>query len=418
MQRVIPGGCRSNWFDWLRPVNLAIYTMAFGVFGLSSCSRERSEGHNEPGNDLKLGKQGLCVADRTVSKRLTAGKPESIDPSKFGADPTGNLDAGPILQAILSSARSGSTVQIAAGATFRHHCGLSITAGGLTISGSGTLLAGNEASSAINVNAANTHIQQITIEGFSSSRRWTSPWQSSLVLDGADASSVQDVKIKGAGSAGVLVRRTQRFRMSNLDVSDTRADGLHITDGASDGKIESVKVRRSGDDGVAIVSYANNQRPVQSITLSGIDVADQLKGRGITVAGGRQIKVKNFQLKRTQGAGLLIGSSRGWETSTTSDVTVEHGSIEEANLDGGVDHGAIFISSEQEAQPISNVSLSDLKVINTRPSASAQIRIINPFAALSSVFFDGLSFSGGPARLVFTQGSTEGITLKNVVRVN
>ena len=199
-----------------------------------------------------------------------------ISPDNFGAVGDGIANDTAALQAAIDSLPSGGTLTIPAGKVYRHSSLLRITKPGVTINGSGTLLASNESSSALIIQADNVTVDGLTLEASPTTKRWEAYEQMKLLLLGHSGIVVKNVTINGSAAAGIYVGSTTNFTLADVSVNNTRADAIHITSGASGGKVLRPTITGSGDDGVAIVSYEGDGAIVNNITVVSPRVLNQV----------------------------------------------------------------------------------------------------------------------------------------------
>jgi Right handed beta helix region len=145
-------------------------------------------------------------------------------------------------------------------------------------------------------------------------------------------------RIYGSAAAGILLGRTQGFLVAGNTVERTNSDAIHISNGSGNGIIVGNRVRESGDDMIAIVSYANNDAPdsdrVRNVLIQDNDVEGAYWGRGITVVGGGNITIRRNRIRNVQtGAGVLIHRESSYNTFGVDNVLVEDNEIEGIQTD-------------------------------------------------------------------------------------
>lgn len=131
-----------------------------------------------------------------------------------------------------------------------------------------------------------------TIEMVSSSRT-----VSSCIKVTDDSSRVRLVrpKILDSSGAGIIVEDATDVQIDNPYVEDTRADGIHITNG---GTLSNITRRvtvtspicvSTGDDAVSVVSYTTATELVEDVTITGAISLDSAAA-GFVCAGGRRVR--------------------------------------------------------------------------------------------------------------------------------
>ena len=146
-----------------------------------------------------------------------------ITPEQFGAKGDGVADDTAAVQSALNSVRAGGTVTLPAGKTYRHTAVLRMSVAGTTLNGSGTLLATNEAASAVYLAADNITVDGPTLKMGATTRRWVAFEQMKLRLGrfaGIVVRNVLDRRVRG----GRRVRR-RRLRLHACPVSPSRTPG-------------------------------------------------------------------------------------------------------------------------------------------------------------------------------------------------
>ena len=106
-------------------------------------------------------------ADHTPAPDVPA-----ITPADFGAIGDGVANDTSAMQNALNSLETGETLTIPAGKTYRHTAVLKVSKPGVTIAGSGTLLATAEATSAVHLAANNITLDGVTLAMGSTTKRW------------------------------------------------------------------------------------------------------------------------------------------------------------------------------------------------------------------------------------------------------
>ncbi|WP_222192780.1 glycosyl hydrolase family 28-related protein [Modestobacter italicus] len=322
---------------------------------------------------------------------------------KFGATGDGRTDDTAALQKALDSVPVGSVLQLKAGATYLHSDVLRLTRSDVTVSGPGaTLLATSEARSSFHVTGSRVQVTGVTFALTSSTRRWDAPAQDKVRVWGNDV-VLRDVRVEGAAAAGIFIDGSARFLLDRVIVSDSRADGIHMSNGARDGRVVSPVTNRTGDDGVAVVSYRSDGVVSARIQVTSPTVNGTTWGRGISVVGGNDISYTDVTIRDTDAAAVYLGSEAEYDTYPSQRVLVRGGTVTGANRNTAKDHGALMVYSGNTGPQTSDVTLQDLTVRDTRSSATWNIGVLaNPGAGLSRVSLTRISLAGGPAMPIYT----------------
>lgn len=317
----------------------------------------------------------------------------------YGAIGNGTADDTNAIRDALNAAGSGGTVIIPAGRVFRHTGVLSVNRPGVRVTGGGTLLATNEEKSSFLVNANRVAIDHVTFAMATTTKRWETYDQMKLRIGAVDGVVIDHVRILGSAAAGVYVGGATNFRLNKLYVADTRADGIHITGSSRDGVVRKPRIKRPGDDGVAVVSYAGGgSAPVSRIKISGPKVYDQVWGRAFSVVGGDQITWKNIYARRSSGASLYIASESNYNTQASTNVQVDGGTIDRANTSSRVDHGAVLLYNGNRNVVNRKIRIKNLRIRNTRRTASRNVAVLSSDGGRQSgILLAKVRISGRPA---------------------
>lgn len=279
------------------------------------------------------------------------------------------------LQAQFDRLSPGDTIRLDR-RTYFHAGVVRITVPGIRVEGNGATLAATDAeTSAVQIAAPGVALADVTLSAPVDGPRRTGLDQHKLVISG-NGVSLTDVTVDGSAAAGVFVDGADDFRITRVTVRDTLADGIHMTDGASNGWVDHPRVERTGDDGVAVVSYGAD-KPCAGITITSPVVAGTRWGRGISVVGGRDVSVRDIAVSATSGAGVYIATEgRPYFTDSVAGVRVTGGSVTGANTDPAVVHGAVLVFSGNAGRSVSDVSVSNLTITATPPNAQRNVGVV------------------------------------------
>jgi hypothetical protein len=352
------------------------------------------------------GSSGPSPSGRQVdpSSGPSTASGRQVDPASFGAVGDGRTDDTQALQKALDSLAAGETLAVAAGKRYRHTAVLRIRKAGTRVSGPGTLLATTEAASSVWIEA-----DRVTLDGglvlkmAATSKRWDAYEQMKLRLAGHSGAVLDHVTIDGSAAAGIYIGGADHFTVTDVTVRDTRADGIHMTEGAHDGTVTRPNVSGVGDDGVAVVSYASNPNPDRHITVDSPTVQSNTWGRGVTVVGGEDITFRNINVVSSNAAAVYVAvEGAPYNTAAAKRVRVLGGTITRANTNASIDHGAVLVYSGRPGYTIDDVLIDRLRIADTRDSASHQIGVIGP-GGFSNIRLTGLTITGGPTNVLHSQ---------------
>ncbi len=326
----------------------------------------------------------------------------------FGAVGDGRTDDTEALQRALDAAGAGDAVVVPAGRTFAHDDVVRVRTDGVTVTGGGTLLATEPARSTLWVEADEATVYDIVLQGTGTRRGGT--WDDTgLLLRGTQGVVVDGVTVRGATSAGVFVDGSSRFVLRDVVVEDSLADGIHLTGGSSDGRVVDPVVRRSGDDGIAVVSYRDAE-PVTGIEVISPRVETTTWGRGISVVGGEDVSYTDVFVEGSDAAALYFASEANWNTHATRGVTVDGGELVGANTSDQVDHGALLVYSGDAARPVTDVRVSDLVIRDTDDRASREVGVLG--APARGVVLEDIEVEGSERGLFVSTNDASQFTLR------
>ena len=279
--------------------------------------------------------------------------------------------------------------------TYGHGGVLKISVPGVTIDGHGaTLQALNDETSSVQVVADNVTVRNLTLTAPTEGKRWGAPNQQKLAVLGTQGVTLDDITVNGSAAAGVFVHGAHNFKLSDIRVANTRADGVHVTGGATDGTLTRITTAGTGDDGVAVVSYGS-EPPCQHITITGPVVNGTTNGRGLAVVGGEHISARNVSVNDTAAAGIYVATEGDpYNTGPVDDVSIADGTVTAANHDTSTVNGAILVYGGRDDVSLTNVRLSGLSVTGTPESAQRDVGLIVDHGTVAGIDFSGLRLDG------------------------
>jgi uncharacterized phage protein (TIGR02218 family) len=196
------------------------------------------------------------------------------------------------------------------------------------------------------------------------------------VIQHAGAASIQTAK--SSGDSGTPA---SNGTITNNTIQDSWADSVHMTADAHHITVESNLIERSGDDGVACVSYTYDAGRVNNITARNNTITDNTSGRGMSVVGGSSILYQNNTIANMIRAGLYIVQEGGSAaTKSCLNVTAEFNTI--TNCGGTVTgHAAVMVYSDGDP----NDSITVARSLITQSGAQNGIRFFGP---QTNILFD------------------------------
>lgn len=303
-------------------------------------------------------------------------------------------DETAMLQQRLDALQPGQTLTLDR-RIYGHAGVLKISVPGVTIDGRGaTLQAINDETSSVQVVADNVTVRNLTLTAPPEGKRWGAPNQQKLAVLGTQGVKLDDITVNGSAAAGVFVQGAHNFELSDIRVAHTRADGVHVTGGSTDGTLTRITTAGTGDDGVAVVSYGN-EPPCQHITITGPIVNGTTNGRGLAVVGGEHISARNISVNDTAAAGIYVATEGDpYNTGSVTDVTITNGTVTGANHDPDTVTGAVLVYSGRDQASLTDVRLSGLSITATPEAAERDVGLIVDHGTVSGIDFNGLRLDG------------------------
>ncbi len=166
---------------------------------------------------------------------------------------------------------------------------------------------------------------------------------SAVLVKDANNFLVDRVTVRNGRSTGIQVYNSggssgNFSRVTGCKVSNTFADGIHMTRGSRFVLVENNEVFANGDDMISVVSYylwpdksRKDPTVTNNIGINNNNVHDNVYARGISVIGGAYVSITNNRIANADSSGIYLCSERSFYTYSTHDVTVENNQIVECN---------------------------------------------------------------------------------------
>lgn len=297
--------------------------------------------------------------------------PQYLNLRDFGAIADGRTDCQAAFAKALAAAKSGGKQLYVPPGKYVHSSTLDVDS--VTMFGDGDLsevISNNPLKSAIYMKGTNPTLRSLkhTVNTNGIPRQHAGD-QASIVPWFAQGFTVENVTVFGGASIGVLVYGSNNGKVLNCRVNKTLADSYHMTNGSRLITVSRNWSRECGDDGVAVVSYKSNANICSDIVIAENDVGYNTWGRGITISGGRNIKVTSNIVTRTNGAGLLIASEgEPWNTYGVDSIVASKNSLIECVTNTTIGHPAALVTGRVDF-PVSNVLLESTVIKDPRNDA-------------------------------------------------
>ncbi|HKH51153.1 MAG TPA: right-handed parallel beta-helix repeat-containing protein, partial [Mycobacterium sp.] len=284
-----------------------------------------------------------------------------------------------------------------------------------------TLAATNDVTSSVQIRADGVSVSDLNLTAPLGGKRYGTYDQHKLFV-AANNVTLSGITITGSAAAGVFLLGANNFRLDNITVRDSRADGIHMSDGSSNGVVNNAVTERTGDDGVAVVSYSERFHPsvtrmCRNIVINNPVVNGTTFGRGVAVVGGENVTYRNINVSRTSGAGVYVSTEGApFFTQSTTGVQILGGSVTGAGWTPGLAMGALAVYGEHGGYSTTNVTFADLVIANTNREAQRNIRIsTKDGGAVNNVAFRNISISQqGDLETIYSNVPPGSYTLSDV----
>lgn len=280
--------------------------------------------------------------------------------TEFGAVDDGVTDNRAAIQAAFDAAATRRSEVLIPKGRFAYS-GM-LRAAGIAIRGTGTqsvLAALDGENEALELSGDHARLHRIRMLGTGTSRL-TTPNSGMIWVHSAREFTIEAVEISGSSSVGIMVDGSAGGLILDNSIERTLADAIHIVNGSRDVVVKGNRVSKSGDDGIAVVSY-RGQPIAGRISIESNAVEDNLWGRGIAVVGGHEISILTNRIEGgpSDYAGIYIAAERQWRTVGVRSVRVSGNRLKNT---GGYrsGHGAITIYNSYDGEVVNE----DINVVD------------------------------------------------------
>lgn len=325
-----------------------------------------------------------------------------VDVRAFGAVGDGIHDDTSSIEDAVASLKRGGVVKFGPG-IYRHNRVLNITKPGIAVVGrDATLLAGDPAHAAIFLSGEGSSLRDLSITTTDPGLRGDRNEHSGIAVTGR-RNTVLRVNVTKSKSAGIIVLGAKDFLIACSTVSETKADGIHVSRASENGRVLSNSVWNSEDDGIAVVSYRPD-RQASGVVIDGNTVEHIRWGRGISVVGSKEVVIRRNRVRSiAMAAGIIVAREAFWNTHGAANVLIEDNDISDiqqslAPLDG----------RERTAQAAIDINSDD-----SEPAlAVTDIRIVSNVIRGSG--YDGIRLNGNVTRVSISGNDLHGIERANL----
>ncbi len=191
--------------------------------------------------------------------------------------------------------------------------------------------------------------------------------KNSISVKNATNFVVDSINVQKASTAGIYITDSIGGTITNNTVQNTQADGIHMTGDSSDITVQYNTVKQVGDDTIAVVSYGKSDKSsgdkgqTNNIRILNNDVGYDSNARGISVVGGRDVRIESNHIERTQMAGIYIATETGdnndYNTQPVDSITINNNVVDRTALRPGGGHADMLVYAGYTA--INDVTFND-----------------------------------------------------------
>ncbi len=246
-----------------------------------------------------------------------------------------------------------------------------LTVDGVTLKGENKtqsiLTSTNPDQGSIDLIGSSPAIRNLTHVYSSVSERDGTNAKNSISVKNATNFVVDNINVQKASTAGIYVTDSVGGTITNNTVQNTQADGIHMTGDSSDITVQYNTVKQVGDDTIAVVSYGKSDKSdgdkgqTNNIRILNNDVGYDSNARGISVVGGRDVRIESNHIERTQMAGIYIATETGakneYNTQPVDSITINNNVVDRTALEASGGHADMLVYAGYTA--INDVTFND-----------------------------------------------------------
>ncbi|MFL6126221.1 CBM35 domain-containing protein [Actinophytocola sp.] len=313
------------------------------------------------GTVLRLAKETTAVdtitvdlVDAEVADAALPAPTGYVNVNSYGAVPNDSGDDTAAIRAAIAAAHGGG-VWIPAG---RYVVGGLLEVSGVSVRGAGiwqTVLQGVNRRGGFMATGSNVQLADFTFDGDVTTRDPDSAPNSDAAIEGdfGTGSLIHHVATNHA-KVGLWVNgNTNGLYASVLRVRNTMADGVNVNGNATGVRVEQSTFRNTGDDALAMWSYAGAGGTVRDSVLAFNTVALPILANGAAVYGGANNRIEDNLITDTvfQGSGITVSN---WHDATpfSGTTVVQRDTLTRTgthSLDWGSDLGAVWLYAPSTA---------------------------------------------------------------------
>lgn len=335
--------------------------------------------------------RALAASTDAVWERLPVVRAEAR-----GIIGDGRTDATRAIQAALDSLTEGGTLVLGRGIYVHSRC-LVLRHRRTRILGEGARLhASNPADMCVSLEGDETELRGLEFSAITVRRGLR--LETARVTVHGRGTRVLDNRIVGATSAGIWIHGARDFAIVGNRVTATLADGIHSSDGASNGYVARNVTDITGDDGISVVSYLSGARSGR-ILIEDNRVSNVHWARGIALVGAYDVLVRRNAVAGTErAAGIIVTREQSFNTYGVDRVIVADNDV------SGVARLPPLAPTETTGQATIDVNA------HVTPTPDLQVRqVLISGNALRDGLTDGIRLLGGVCDVTVTGNEIRGM---------
>ncbi len=142
---------------------------------------------------------------------------------------------------------------------------------------------------------------------------------------------IEEMIIYNSAGAGVMIYGSSQGEVVGNEISNSWADGIHITNKSNNVTVKSNILTNTGDDSIAVVSYIAQGEKTHNIIVDNNHISNS-KTRGISLMGDNLYATNNI-VKNTRCAGIYSVSENSYNLFDSRNILIENNEIENTTLD-------------------------------------------------------------------------------------
>ena len=264
-----------------------------------------------------------------------ASKGLVLNAKDYGVKGDGATDDTAAIQALLNGITPNTTVHFPAGTYLHDHLVFSGKSNFALVGDGAVFVAATRTDRYIRfVNCTDFTVRGIVSKGATATTR-QGPTRG-LSIEGCQRAKLIGNRATNTEGVGIYVGKdggaaaSSDVELANNQVSDTCADGIHITGGSLRVTVSGNQIVRSGDDSIAVVSYNTDAAACEDVTVTG-NLAVNSGSRGLAVVGGRGVTLSGNVVNAPKNAGIYVAYEATYGIRSTKNVSITGNTIRAAN---------------------------------------------------------------------------------------